>query len=382
MLQSTLLLEFVRNTNSLEVDTDAGVIRGIKIHGLSSANGRDYTRECVSRAIPLYEGVVVNVDHPSRPGDPVPVARRLGWLESVKQDQDGGLRADLHYLRTHPMADALVETAKRRPQLLGMSHNANGKTRREGGREIVESIESVYSVDLVADPATVKGLHEHRSAPKMATVKTLRETLKTTRPGWARALREMAESGVMSDADTMQEPAPVEPAPTEEADHEEALKAGFRAAIMAALDDDGLDMKAKLSKIKEILQAEEKLVGGKDSPKEEPKKDEPKDEKVEESRELARLRARDLLRSVADEAGVRVSAVLLDAVRPNLTREEAKALVESIRVAWAQPSNGARSATPTRALAESVANGTTNEEPKSMTAEERARRVAELRSMR
>ena len=67
-------------------------------------------------------------------------------------------------------------------------------TRRENGREIVESIDAVHSVDLVADPATVSGLHEGRTMARRK-VRDLIECLCKTRPGYARGLKEEAEAG-------------------------------------------------------------------------------------------------------------------------------------------------------------------------------------------
>ena len=46
------------------VDRQAGVIRGVKILGLESRNGRSYLPEALSQAAPLYEGAKVNVNHP------------------------------------------------------------------------------------------------------------------------------------------------------------------------------------------------------------------------------------------------------------------------------------------------------------------------------
>ena len=53
------------------VDRLAGVIRGVKILGLESRNGRTYLPEALAAAAPLYEGAKVNVNHPKgAPGRP------------------------------------------------------------------------------------------------------------------------------------------------------------------------------------------------------------------------------------------------------------------------------------------------------------------------
>ena len=43
---------------------------------------------------------------------------------------------------------------------MGFSHNVEARTARRGDRVVVEAITRVQSVDLVADPATTRGLFE------------------------------------------------------------------------------------------------------------------------------------------------------------------------------------------------------------------------------
>src|SRR5690606_32058205 len=46
----------------LRVDRAAGVIRGVKILGTTSRNGRTYTDAALEQAAKLYEGLGVNID--------------------------------------------------------------------------------------------------------------------------------------------------------------------------------------------------------------------------------------------------------------------------------------------------------------------------------
>ncbi len=48
---------------AVRVDRQQGVIRGVKILGLQSRNGRVYRPEALVEAAPLYEGAKVNVNH-------------------------------------------------------------------------------------------------------------------------------------------------------------------------------------------------------------------------------------------------------------------------------------------------------------------------------
>ena len=58
-----------------------------------------------------------------------------------------------------------MEIAEKNPNRIGMSHDAMGKEKMVSGRRIVESIQSVKSVDFVQNPATNKGLFESEDLP-------------------------------------------------------------------------------------------------------------------------------------------------------------------------------------------------------------------------
>lgn len=139
------------------VDREAGQIHGVLICGTASANGRDYPVSVFKRDFAKYEGRPVNCDH----GREATVERRFGWFSHVKPGTDGRPRGTLNCLRSHPMYERVMEAAERNPALFGFSHVAICRTRPGlGGREVVEAIESVESIDLVAEPATTKGLFE------------------------------------------------------------------------------------------------------------------------------------------------------------------------------------------------------------------------------
>lgn len=266
--RSIELLEFVQAQAAMRVDRERGIIHDVKVLGNESANGRYYPPATIEQAVKLYDGKVINVDHPARPGESTPAARRFGWLEGLYVKAGELWARELHYLKSHPMAPLVTEAAERNPRLFGLSHNASGRGRQEGGREVIEAIESVNSVDVVGDPASVGGLNESRNTPMKRTLKDLKEALKSTRKGFVRALQEMEDAGLVGPDAKMDEPTGggygPDDAPAEALDHETALKQGFRGAVMAVLDDDGMDMKGKLAKVKEILAAEEKLLGGGD----------------------------------------------------------------------------------------------------------------------
>lgn len=147
-----------------EVDDAAGIIRGVKIVGTKSRNGRRYTMEALRSAIPMYEGVAVNIDHPhDDPDETRSSYDRFGLIKNVREGNDG-LYGDLHYLTSHKMAPSVVEDAKKGLGLFGMSHNASGDGYTENdGTRVIDRILEVRHVDLVADPATTNSLFESRN---------------------------------------------------------------------------------------------------------------------------------------------------------------------------------------------------------------------------
>jgi hypothetical protein len=161
-IMSELLQEFVDSgSQRLRVDRDAGVIRGVKLLGLSSRNGRRYREGALVDAIDLYEGAKVNINHPKgHPLSPRDYQDRLGVVRGVQFRGGEGLFGDLHFNPRHALSEQLVWDAENAPQNVGMSHNVLARTKNVGDETIVEAITKVQSIDLVADPATTSGLYE------------------------------------------------------------------------------------------------------------------------------------------------------------------------------------------------------------------------------
>jgi hypothetical protein len=153
------LREYVSSRGlTLRVDREHGIIHDVKVLGLESRNGRTYTPACVSKAMPLYEGAAVFVDH-GEPGKSRSYHDRMGRLEAVSAKQDG-LYADFRFNPKSALAEQLLWDAENAPASVGFSHDVEAKTTRRDGKTIVEEIISVLSVDLVAKPATTRSLFE------------------------------------------------------------------------------------------------------------------------------------------------------------------------------------------------------------------------------
>jgi hypothetical protein len=154
-----VLQEYADNRGAtLRVDRERGIIAGVKLLGTVSRKGREYPPAVMAKALPLYEGMRVNVDHVD-PGQRRSLRDRIGLVRNVTLREDG-LYGDFHFNPKHPLAEQIAWDAENAPQNLGFSHDTRGQSKNVGGRVVVESIDRVLSVDLVANPATTAGLFE------------------------------------------------------------------------------------------------------------------------------------------------------------------------------------------------------------------------------
>lgn len=211
-------------TAEARVDRTSGVIRGVKLIGFESKNGRSYPPTVLKSAVHVYEGSKVNIDHPdgNDPTQPRKYGERFGVIRNARFIEGKGNFGDFHFNPKHPAAEQFCWDAENNPESLGFSHNALLKIGQSGGgKQVVEQIISIRSMDLVADPATTVSLFESEEPMDLA--------------------------------------APTTPSST---DPKAAMKGAFRQMIMAAVDDESLDMKATMKKIAEIMKAQEKLMGG------------------------------------------------------------------------------------------------------------------------
>jgi hypothetical protein len=157
------LVESWDSVNESNLDFKNGVVKNVKVIGFTSKHGRSYSPKALKEAVPMYEGIRVNIDHPTRVDmdrQSRSYADRFGHLKNTRFVEGKGIFADLHYNKAHRLAKQFEWDAKNEPKNLGLSHYAFGDPVRRGGKSIIESITSVQSVDLVADPGTTNGLFE------------------------------------------------------------------------------------------------------------------------------------------------------------------------------------------------------------------------------
>lgn len=187
LLTEPELIQEFRDSRGVEmsVDREVGILRGVKLIGLESRNGRRYRESALATAASLYESAKVNVNHSKEgPLTPRDYQDRLGVIRSVELRAGEGLFGDLHFNPKHSLAEQLLWDAEHNPHNVGFSHNVMARLSRVDETVVVEEITKVQSVDLVADPATTQGLFEQASESKTIddkqhwdalTIETLRQ---------------------------------------------------------------------------------------------------------------------------------------------------------------------------------------------------------------
>ena len=165
-------LHEITYSDAPRVDREAGVIRGVRILGRVSRNGREYSSAALAQAARLYEGLGVNLNHSERrqSDGARDVEDGFGWLEGIDVRPDG-VYGDLHYFRAHPQADVIVEAALRNPNagevlvsaapgwefvdLAGRHHLGGGS---HGSLEPADSEVPMLTVGLGEPPASITGI--------------------------------------------------------------------------------------------------------------------------------------------------------------------------------------------------------------------------------
>ena len=143
---------------AMNVNEKQQVIRNCLIVGRTSRHGYEYLDEALRSAVGLYEGCRCYTGHESR-GRSGSFGERIGVFRDARVTELG-IAADLHYNPNHPLAGQLVYDAKNNPEVLGFSQHAETIRGHRNGKEVVESIVKVHSVDLVNAPATTSGIFE------------------------------------------------------------------------------------------------------------------------------------------------------------------------------------------------------------------------------
>jgi hypothetical protein len=360
--RSRVLLEFVAAKGpQLKIDRDKGVIYGVKVlgrysknsHGLTEAeNGTEYPLETQRRALPLLEGVKVKTDHPAdrQAADKErSIFDTFGVLHNPRIEGDDTW-ADLHYLKTHPLAESVLEDVERGLGVYGLSHNATAAKEhfdRNAKRLVIDEIGAVRSVDLVDRPATNRNLWESSSGEPTVATKTVKYSLRSilesqrsrfskNRLGYMDRLLEAEDDPDMKKciAEEYEEDQPADLGPDDQ------IRTAFQSSIMSmvekALGGD-MDMKECLNKIKQLMTTHGKLTEQDEpDPIEESEEDEDDEKKKVPSAEektvkesLARLVRKDACRDLCESMNFIPTKAQLDSLMEVSTEAARRTIVES-----------------------------------------------------
>lgn len=256
-LSSLLETAYSGHLTKDNIDRENGIIKGVKLLGRVSKNGREYSEHALSQAVTLYENKKINIGHPDRntPDKERGLSEWWGVVRNVHRGEDGDVYGDIHYRQQHAETPALLEAAEKFPEHFGLSQNAEGQKTRQGSKIIVETIDLVRSLDVVTNPATTNGLFESEERTVKKTIKQIFESLDAAKfKGKPGAMKLLEDDGAAYGNAPMDIP--------EEASVDDQVDSAFRAMACAVIDDDSLDDKAKVAKIKDILAAKAKLTSG------------------------------------------------------------------------------------------------------------------------
>jgi hypothetical protein len=157
----------------VRIDRDAGMLIGVRIMGIKSAHGYEYSLDAQRAACPRYEQMPVGLDH-DYTGGPMSVEAAWGTLCNPRVDERGTV-ADLRYLKTHVRTEQVLEDAERDVGLFSLSAVTTRVVEQPKGT--VKSFSPVR-VDLVVRGATTKRLFEQENAKLDAQAAELAELKK------------------------------------------------------------------------------------------------------------------------------------------------------------------------------------------------------------
>lgn len=299
----------LESTADDRVDEANHTIKHAKILGLESLNGRDYRKPIAQKKIiAIYEGAPVGVGHvknanENRNGS---YGDFNGFFKNVVAEADG-FYGDHVCNPEHPATKQLLWDARNNPKNVGYSQHADITTSRgANGKQIVESIDAVHSVDVVNKPATTGGIFENQESKGPTMQMKLQAILEAAEANSRSVLEEMmAGSGA-----TGEMPVDVKDGAT----GDDQTKSAFRSMVMAKFDDDSLDAKATAAAIKNILQAYDKVKAPAGGSADDATDKGPTKESFDAlAAENARLKAENEIRGLAEKEGVKLSAVQLKA---------------------------------------------------------------------
>lgn len=170
---------FLVSLQESNIDEEKLIISNVKMLGSKSANGRDYPESTQKDALPLFEGSKAYLNHPMKKDmeEPRRVQDMIGEYKNV-HITNGEMYGDLHLLDKPLVHEEVMPVAQKdKSHLVGNSIVARAQmSKQKDGRMLVEKILAARSVDLVAEPATTKGLYESQQITESLNATETEET--------------------------------------------------------------------------------------------------------------------------------------------------------------------------------------------------------------
>lgn len=178
-LDSQYLAEFFDSRGrKLTIDREKSVVGNVKLMGWESKNGRQFGEQARRAFLEGANGASVNLNHHATDlSAPRDIRDRFGKVLNPRMEADG-IFGDIQFNPKHEHAEAFLWNAEHSPESCGISpvYAPQKTSRTREGKLFIESLKSVRSYDLVADPATTASLKESIGDTSMSEA-LLAETL-------------------------------------------------------------------------------------------------------------------------------------------------------------------------------------------------------------
>jgi len=150
------------------IDEENGIIKHVAITAKESKNKRTYSEKALENIALFADGMKAYFDHPTNAD-----IKERNNVRSIKDmfgtysniiTEKGKIYGDLKVLE--PYKPLIFGLASQMPEAVGNSIRVSGKLTkgRHGENDIVESVDTLFGIELVTEPATTQGFFE--SLPK------------------------------------------------------------------------------------------------------------------------------------------------------------------------------------------------------------------------
>lgn len=149
------ITEATKLPGKLKVDKD-GKVKGVHLLGMKSKNGYNYAFEAIQKSHKEYVGLDIYLNHDLEKPAERDLKDKIGFIEDTTVSESVGMLGDIQLNTEHPYYGAVKWWIEHNPKKLGFSHVAEARLDRT--TKTMTEIRKPKSVDLVATPATTKGI--------------------------------------------------------------------------------------------------------------------------------------------------------------------------------------------------------------------------------